>query len=104
MIAQRHLRCVVMVVGTLFSLPGWGDDQEAASTQKRVTESGREIPVAFDVDVVVVGGASRAVAAAVAARPVNKARRFSPIPCLDTFVYPRSPHVSRMYSSLSLII
>ncbi len=66
MIAQRRFRCLVMVVGTLFSLPGWGDDQAAASL-KRVTESGRDMPVAFDVDVVVVGGASRAVTAAVAA-------------------------------------
>ena len=34
---------------------------------ERVNESAREIPVAYDVDVVVVGGGTGAVAAAVAA-------------------------------------
>ncbi|MCP4452737.1 MAG: discoidin domain-containing protein, partial [Planctomycetes bacterium] len=67
MIAQRRFCCVVMVVGTFFFLPGRGAAQEVAVTSNRVTESGRDIPVAYDVDVVVVGGASRAVAAAVAA-------------------------------------
>jgi ribulose 1,5-bisphosphate synthetase/thiazole synthase len=33
-----------------------------------VVESAREIPVVYDVDVVVVGGSTRAVAAAVAAK------------------------------------
>jgi len=63
MIALMRLRCFVIVMGTLVSLSGW----QAAQAAKRVTESGRDIPVAFEVDVVVVGGASRAVAAAMSA-------------------------------------
>ena len=37
------------------------------ASQRAVTESARDIPVAYDVDVVVVGGTSGGVAAAVAA-------------------------------------
>ena len=59
--------CLVIAVGTLLWLPGWGAAREAASAAQCVTESGRDIPVAYDVDVVVVGGASRAVTAAIAA-------------------------------------
>lgn len=39
-----------------------------ASAATRVVESAREIPVAYDVDVLVVGGSTRAVAAALAAK------------------------------------
>jgi len=55
------------VVGALFSSSGLVDAQETTVLFGSVNESARDIPVAYDVDVLVVGGASRAVAAAMSA-------------------------------------
>ena len=67
MIALMRLRCFVIVLGALVFLSGGQAVQAAAYAPKHVTESARDMPVAFEVDVVVVGGASRAVAAAISA-------------------------------------
>jgi len=45
----------------------WGDESAPAAYKKAVNESTRNIPVSYDVDVVVVGGTSGGVAAAVEA-------------------------------------
>ncbi len=67
--ALRCMSCVVIIVcvlSSLSSLVGLAHAQKMA-VPVRVNESARDIPVAYDVDVVVVGGASRAVVAAVSA-------------------------------------
>ena len=56
-----------MLVATLFCLPLIQSDCMKASPKRAVNESARDIPVAYDVDVVVVGGTSGGVAAAVEA-------------------------------------
>ncbi len=66
--AGVHLRCYLssavfgIVVAFCFAFP-----QLLIAASKMASESARDIPIAYDVDVVVVGGSSGAVAAAVAA-------------------------------------
>jgi hypothetical protein len=58
------LRAVCLSLAVVLSLSGTAPAAEAPSV---VAESARQIPVAYDVDVVVVGGSTGAVSAAVAA-------------------------------------
>ena len=59
--AERTVRCVLTLLVGLLSVP-------AAGELPAVNESARDLPVAYQVDVVVVGGGTGAVAAALAAR------------------------------------
>ncbi|MCF7976092.1 MAG: FAD-dependent oxidoreductase, partial [Phycisphaerae bacterium] len=62
--------CLVMVAGMLLvssNLPDVSAARDQGGLSTVVHESARDIPVAYEVDVLVVGGASRAVAAAVSA-------------------------------------
>ena len=60
--SRRLFRAVALAAGFCFTL-----SQAVFAAGKTVNESARDIPVACDVDVVVVGGSSAGVAAAVAA-------------------------------------
>lgn len=61
----RKNRLILTALAVPFLWPA--DAPAQPRTQRTVTESAREIPLAHDVDVVVVGGSTRGVAAAVAA-------------------------------------
>lgn len=59
---MKYRACLFCLLLVVLSLPSFSAEQSRA-----VVESEREIPVAYDVDVLVVGGSSGAVAAAAAA-------------------------------------
>jgi len=65
-VKKRTVFILALMVGSLWLLTGAKSRVDPASPQS-VVASAREIPLAYDVDMVVVGGTSRGVAAAVAA-------------------------------------
>jgi len=65
MTTMMRIGCLLLVMNGVLSVGMAGSD--LVSELGVVRESAREIPVAYDVDVVVVGGSSRAVAAAMGA-------------------------------------
>src|SRR5690606_38621449 len=55
----------LLTVNTFQSLTGFGND--SVKNMKCCNQSGRAIPIVYDVDVIVIGGATSAISAAVAA-------------------------------------
>jgi len=64
---MSRFRNKIILAGALGLAAAWGGADVIAAPQKTVSESERMIPLSYDVDVIVVGGTLRGVAAAEAA-------------------------------------